>query len=232
MRMLQSPLSFWRAALWGSIAVLVFSVTFRHLFDIAIGAALAKGHAANSDIPSPLLPIIASAAAAILAVALGIVSGSIIRSFRDRSRAKHHIEHVDLAVRVTLLVASLALTAGLPQSRLIVTWRCSLFTVNFACEQHKQYHYKLPPDGVYDFTDGDGRHSGIYQDATDAYVQVRRTRFGWPFKTITRDVNTNAREWHVTFEVFTAGNILVCFSCCLLFNMVANLLRKFLRSWR
>ena len=37
-------------------------------------------------------------------------------------------------------------------------------------------------------------------------VQVNRTRFGWPFRTITLDVVPRESEWHLVFETSLIGN--------------------------
>jgi len=37
-------------------------------------------------------------------------------------------------------------------------------------------------------------------------VQANRTRFGWPFRTITLDVVPRESEWHLVFETFWFAN--------------------------
>ena len=81
----------------------------------------------------------------------------------------------------------------------------------------------LPPEGFYHFSDGSAFHAGMYARGSKGLnkfgfdkfafedVQANRTRFGWPFRTITPDVVPRESEWHLVFETFWFANNLFFF---------------------
>jgi hypothetical protein len=90
----------------------------------------------------------------------------------------------------------------------------NLFRRSFKREKFKC----LPPEGFYHFSDGSGVHAGMYARGSKGLnkfgfdkfafedVQANRTRFGWPFRTITLDVVPRESEWHLVFETFWFAN--------------------------
>src|SRR5437016_7237986 len=117
-----------------------------------------------------------------------------------------------------------------PQAVSMTTCRCCLYTVNFACVR---YHRELPSTGFYAF---DG-HAGIYPHPgtyrfTMQDVQVRRTRFGWPWGATTLDVVQGVPEWHIEFDKWaTALNILECYVLWLCLDPVVRILRILARRF-
>src|SRR5258708_31807294 len=131
-----------------------------------------------------------------------------------RRRFAIHKGNAELSVRLLLLVLLLAICSSLPTTSRLNTCRACLWTANQADEKFKC----LPPEGFYHFSGGFGVDAGMYARGSKGLnkfgcdkfafedVQAKRTRFGWPFRTITLDVVPRESEWHLVFETFWFAN--------------------------
>jgi len=208
-------LRFWRGALWGVITFLLFCISFQHFFGASIAVHVGKK---VSVPPNPFFPSLVSGVLALLFVMLGMVAVWWLQSRRKpvplRHRFVSHKGNIELSVRLVLLVFLLAICSSFPTSSRLNTCRACLWTANQAREPLQGF----PAEGFYRFSDGSGVHAGIYAGANkelnkfglDKFafedVQVNRTRFGWPFRTITLDVVPRESEWHLVFETFWFGH--------------------------
>jgi hypothetical protein len=211
-------LRFWRVALWGALTFLLFSISFWHFFGASIAVQVGKKEAILSVPPNPFLPSIVSGVLALLFVMLGMAALWWLQSGRKpvplRRRFASHKGNAELSVRLLLLVFLLAICSSLPTTSRLNTCRACLWTANQAHEKFKC----LPPEGFYHFSDGSGVHAGMYARGSKGLnkfgfdkfafedVQANRTRFGWPFRTITLDVVPRESEWHLVFETFWFAN--------------------------
>ena len=216
-------LRFWRGALWGVITFLLFCISFWHFFGASIAVQVEKKEAILSVPPNPLLLSIVSAVLALLLVMLGMVAvwwlQSRLKPVPLRHRFVIHKGNTELSVRLVLLVVLLAVCSSFPTSSRLNTCRGCLWTANQAMSLTRERTMKpLPAEGFYHFSDGSGVHAGMYAKGgkgLDRFrgdkfsmedVQANRTRFGWPFRTITLDVVPRESEWHLVFETFWFAN--------------------------
>ena len=108
--------------------------------------------------------------------------------------------------------------------------------MNDACSR---YHDEFPSSGFYAFEafGSNSLHAGIYSNPgtyrfTMQHVQVRRTRFGWPWGATTLDVVQGVPEWHIEFDKWaTALNILECYVLWLCLDPVVRILRILARRF-
>jgi hypothetical protein len=215
-------LRFWRVVLWGVITFLLFFISFRHFFGASIAVQVEKKEAILSVPPNPFVPSIVSAVLALLLVMLGMVAvwwlQSRLKPVPLRHRFVIHKGNTELSVRLVLLVVLLAVCSSFPTSSRFNTCRSCLWTANQALHFRAREPWPdFPAEGFYHFSDGDGVHAGMYAKGgkgLDRFrgnkfdfedVQANRTRFGWPFRTITLDVVPRESEWHLVFETDVFG---------------------------
>lgn len=231
-----------RAALWGTITAVYFSLFFFYLFDRSISVQIETRDAVSASVPSPIIPSIVAAIGALFCAGLSIVTTRVLRIWLTPTAAPRSqtasIRDTYAALCVVVLAVVLTGSVALPQTSRISACRCCLFTVNAICRLPQD---ELPRAGFYDRTDGDGRHAGVYsismkrfkngrspsETFENAPVHTERTRFGWPEKTITRDVAVDGGEWHVAFEGFYTGvDILESYSVWLVLQTIVAIAIK------
>jgi hypothetical protein len=220
-------LRFWRVALWGTVAFLLFSVLFEYFFRVLVTDLMERRGSPPPVLPGPILPAITAAILVLLFAALSMVALWKFQLRREpahlRCRFASYKRNAELCARLLLLVLLFGVGSSVSRTSRIYTCRCCLFTVQPACGQR---NIKLSSDGFYDFDSHDGRHSGIYAKGKGSFeagtsvssdkfaydqLQVDRTRFGWPLQAITRDVVRQQPEWHIAFEVWVPVNLVFWF---------------------
>jgi hypothetical protein len=143
---------------------------------------------------------------ALLFVMLGMVALWWLQSRRKpvplRHRFVSHKGNTELSVRLVLFVVLLAVCSSFPTSSRLNTCRSCLWTANQALHSRPGEPLEgFPAEGFYHFSDGTEVHAGMYARGSKGldrfgldkfafeHVQVNRTRFGWPLRTITLDVD-------------------------------------------
>jgi hypothetical protein len=223
-------LRFWRVAFWGTVTFVLFSVSFWTCFRVFTSFLVETRAEAAAILPGPFLPSVISGVLALLCVMLALLALWKLQLRREAAQARYrfasHKGNAELSIRLFSLVVLLAIGLCVPKTSHMTTCRCCLFTVRDACngretgKPHAQREpLQLSPRGSYDFDSFGGRYSGIYPPGQkfefDKFalddVPAVRTQFGWPVRSITRDVVPGASEWHVVFEDYAAATLLFWF---------------------
>lgn len=233
----KSQLGFWKVAVWGTIAFLLFSILFSYFF-LTLLSFLTTHIPRVWTLPTPAIPGLVAGVLILLAVALvigGLLKLRLWRTKPSRSdRLRHNRGSAELLARLLLLLIPLVIGSCLPFRYHIDASRCSLFTTQEVCVR---YHGVLPQDS-YDFPSYVGQNAGLYTRRDEGRLQignawldrfsyegvhVERTRFGWPLRAITRDVVSGEREWHIVIESWLVANLLFWFACWLALQLLISL---------
>ena len=240
------PLRLWRVALWGTFTFILYCILFRYVFGLSITALIARRTTLNWLHPSPVLPAIISGVVTFLCALLFMFCVWKIQLRRDprrsRSRFTTDQRNYELWIRLLLLIVLLAVGSSIASASHIDTCRCCLFSLDLVCGNNAP----LPPDGFYKFSAYDGLNAGIYLEGekskrkigntwVDSFsfeqVRVKRTRFGWPLRAITRDVVLPGSEWHIVVESWVEVNLLLWFLAWLCTQAIINIAMAVDRQW-
>jgi hypothetical protein len=234
-------LRFWRVLLWGTITFLLFSASFWVLWDAYLSRLMHKSPAASAP-PNPVPLYIVSAVLSLLFTLLSIFALWKFRARREAQPVPHHfLSHkgnAELCVHLLLLVLLLTVSSSVWQSVPWTTCRCCLFTTDSVCSRTD---LSLPSPGFYRNTSSDGIRTGVYkienkgvsQLGHDKYsletVHFVRTRYGWPFRTITIDAAPDKLEWHAASEIWLFPNLGILFLGWVSLQSVGGVSRWLLR---
>jgi hypothetical protein len=143
-----------------------------------------------------------------------------------------------LCVHLLLLVLLLTVSSSVWQSVPWTTCRCCLFTTDSVCSRSDS---SLPSPGFYRNTSSDGIRTGVYKTESKGVNQLGfdkfsletvhfvRTRYGWPFRTITIDAAPDKSEWHAASEIWLFPNLAILFLGWLSLQSVGGFARWLLR---
>jgi hypothetical protein len=234
-------LRFWRVLLWGTITFPLFSASFWFLWDAYLTHLIHKAPVASTP-PSPVPIYIVAAVLTSLFTVLSIFALWKFRARREATPLHQFLGqkgNAELCVHLLLLVLLLTVSSSVWQSVPWTTCRCCLFTTDSVCSRTD---LSLPSPGFYSNTSAsDGIRTGVYKIENKGVsqlglnkfslenVQFVRTRYGWPFRTITIDAAPDKFEWHAASEIWLFPNLGILFLGWLSLQSVGGIGRWLLR---
>ena len=211
----------------------LFCWLFADLFQDSVEKEITVRGTPGASFPSPLLPSVLAATLTLLVAALALLGTWVLAARKDPEGTRVPLwrfrGNTELGIQLVLLAAVLSIGTALPSSVRFATCRCCLFTVNEVCKLLKKDTSSI---GFYDRVSGlDGfRYTGIYPNFSHEDLEIRRTRFGWPFQTITLDVVQSGKEWYLVRESWWCPDLFLIYLMWLCLHPIVVLARRALRN--